>query len=321
MYEHFYGLRERPFELTPNPKYLLLTAQHREALSTLQYGLFSAKAITVLTGEAGTGKTTLLHAALESDACQHVQCVYLSNPTLTRVEFLALLAHRFSLSQAAAGSKDMLLREMEAILLERRAKGQITALVVDEAQGLSDELLEELRLLANIETANDKLLPLVLAGQPELATRLNDLSLRQLKQRIALRCQIVPFDLQNTSAYIASRIQTAGGDPSRLFTREAIEMIHKHARGIPRTVSVICDNALLSGFAVGRRPVGSDLILEVCLDFDLVENRTRPARAAESPAPARPPGPVPDDTDALTGARPRGRSRAMSTLDLMLRHR
>src|SRR5687768_15001082 len=186
MYERFYGLRELPFELTPNPKYLYLTTGHREALSNLQYGLSSAKAATLLVGEAGTGKTTLLKAALESERCRHVRAIYINNPALTRAEFLETLADRFSLGAQAAQSKAVLLNELERVLHERRARGEVTALVIDEAQSLSNELLEEVRLLANIETATEKLLPLILAGQPELAARLEESNLRQLKQRVAL---------------------------------------------------------------------------------------------------------------------------------------
>src|SRR5262249_4393381 len=155
----------------------------------------SAKSVTVLIGEAGTGKTTLLHAALDSDACRRVRCVYISNPTLTRAEFVEMLASRFELGSAAAESKPTMLAALERVLRDRRAAGEITALVVDEAQSLSTELLEEVRLLANIETTTEKLLPLVLAGQPELAHRLNEPSVRQLKQRVALRCEIQPFGM------------------------------------------------------------------------------------------------------------------------------
>ena len=286
MYQRFYGLRELPFELTPNPRYLYFTPRHREALSNLQYGLFSAKPITVLIGEAGTGKTTLLRAALESEPCRQVKCVYLNNPALTRQEFVEMLARRFHLGEQAAQSKAVLLSDLELVLHERRARGEITALVVDEAQSLSAELLEEIRLLANIETPTQKLLPLVLAGQPELADRLNDSVLRQLKQRVGLRCEVSPFDLAETAAYIASRIRTAGGEASRLFTREAVMLIHEYSRGIPRTISVMCDNALLSGMALGQKPVGRDIVLEVCRDFDLSG-----PQPAISPVPVEPPLP------------------------------
>jgi len=270
MYLRHYGFRELPFELTPNPKYLYLTPQHREALSNLEYGLSSAKAVTVLVGEAGTGKTTLLRAALESDRCERVRCVYLNNPALTRAEFIETLARRFELREGTGSSKALLLEELERVLRHRRGQGEVTALVVDEAQTLSGELLEEIRLLANIETSTEKLLPLVLAGQPELSDKLEDPGLRQLKQRVALRCEVKPFELPETAAYIASRIRTAGGEAARVFTREAVMLIHEHARGIPRTISVICDNALVSGFAMNRQPVGRDIVLEIVRDFHLI---------------------------------------------------
>ena len=288
MYQRFYGLRELPFELTPNPAFLFLTARQREALSNLQYGLFSAKSLTLLIGEAGTGKTTLLRAALESERCRSVKCVYVNNPALTREEFVRTLATRFDLGAEAASSKAVLLHELERVLRERRDRGEITALVVDEAQSLSTELLEEIRLLGNIETDTQKLLPLVIAGQPELAAKLEDPSLRQLKQRVALRCELTPFELADTAAYIGSRVKSAGGVPSRLFSREAITLIHERSRGIPRTISVICDNALVSGMALGRQPVDRAIVLEVCRDFHLQngDGGRREIAVAEAPAPA-----------------------------------
>jgi general secretion pathway protein A len=313
MYQRFFGLRELPFELTPNPKYLYLTPSHREALSNLEYGLFAAKSLTVLIGEAGTGKTTLLRAALESERCAAVRCVYVNNPSLTRSEFVTMLAARFGLTEEASRSKATLLEELERTLRERRGRGEITALVVDEAQALSIELLEEIRLLANIETSDEKLLPLVLAGQPELSDRLENPELRQLKQRVALRCEIAPFQLPETAAYIATRIRVAGGTPSKLFTREGITLIHEYSKGIPRTVSVICDNALVSGMALERQPVDRSIVLEVCRDFrlrgggasgdgfnDMMETAGNAVQAEteSSQAPAK-------TEDAETGARPR----------------
>jgi len=308
MYQAFYGLRELPFELTPNPKYLYLTPSHREALSTLQYGLTAPKAVTVLIGEAGTGKTTLLTTALESEACRHVKCVYLNNPALTRPEFIEILAGRFNLTAQAARSKAALLGELETVLHKRRAMGETTALVIDEAQSLSSEILEEIRLLANIETPTEKLLPLVLAGQPELATRLEDPNLRQLKQRVALRCEIKPFDLSETATYIMARIRTAGGEPSRLFTRQAVAVIHEYSRGIPRTISVMCDNALVTGFAMGRQPVDRAILLEVSKDFRLGDGGFEPAAVEPIGSRARPDTgteirsvPVDSVTDAAAG--------------------
>ena len=301
MYHDYYGLRELPFELTPNPKYLILPAPHREALTTLEYGLSSAKSITALIGEAGTGKTTLIHAALQSERCRNVTCVYLVNPTLTRTEFVETLSVRFGLTAQAGRSKAVLLQELETSLRERRARGQITALVVDEAQGLSSELLEEIRLLANSETPTEKLLPVVLAGQPELRDRLNETGLRQMKQRVTLRCELRPLMEQETATYIAQRIKIAGGEAARLFTREAVLLIHQYSMGIPRTISVICDNALVTAIGLGKRRVDSQVVLEVARDFDLGEARSRDFRLVPSTDVPDPAVHAPDDdSDAPT---------------------
>jgi len=301
MYEAFYDLREPPFELTPDPRFLHLTPRHLEALSNLQYGLSSAKAVTLLIGEAGTGKTTLLRAALESERCHDVRAFHVTNPALTRDEFIEMLARGFALSPAAACSKVALLNELESLLRERRAEGEVTALVVDEAQSLSDELLEEIRLLANIESASEKLLPLVLVGQPELGSRLEQANLRQLKQRVSLRCEVAPFSLLEVAAYIVKRIATAGGVAERLFTREAVMAIHERSRGIPRTINVICDNALVTGMALGRQPVDRSIILEVATDF----------RLEGGAAPRRPS--IPPHRDASAGAQRLEEGRAAET--------
>jgi general secretion pathway protein A len=267
MYTQYYGLRQLPFELTSDPKFLFFTPQHREAMSTLEYGLSAAKPITVLIGEAGTGKTTVLRAALQSERCRRVSHVVLDNPTLTREEFLEMLTARFQLGPFK--SKPKLLDGLESLIRGRHHRRGITALVIDEAHVIPSEILEEIRLLGNMETSTEKLLPIVLIGQPELASRLNEPGLRQLKQRVALRCELRPLDLKDTAAYIASRIRTAGGDPANVFTREAVSLIHERSRGVPRTISVMCDNSLVSGFALKRWPVDTDLVLEVCRDFDL----------------------------------------------------
>jgi general secretion pathway protein A len=291
MYTSFFGLREPPFELTANPRFLYFTAGHREALSNLEYGLSTAKPVTLLLGDAGTGKTTLLRAALESERCRDVQCVVLNNPALRRDEFLETLAREFELSALAATSKAALLTELDATLKRRRSSGRISALLVDEAQSLSQDLLEEIRLLANIETADEKLLPLVLAGQPEFSARLNEPGLRQLKQRVALRCEVSAFNLQETAAYIAMRIKTAGGDAARLFTRDAVVMVYERSKGIARTINVICDNALLSAFAIGRQLVDREIVSDVCKDFDLERSSTarpRDGAVSEVEPPGRP---------------------------------
>jgi general secretion pathway protein A len=293
MYETFYGLRERPFDLTPNPRFLLLTGKHREALSNLHYGLTSRRGLTLLVGDAGTGKTTLVRATLEQFEKQGARLAYLNNPTLTRSEFYEFLTGAFDLEGAAGESKTKLLAQLGGMLAARQAEGVLTALIIDEAQALPDDLLEEVRLLANIETSTAKLLPIVLAGQPELADRLNQPSLRQLKQRVALRCQLGALDARETAEYIAARIRIAGGNSVVVFTRQAVDAIFECSGGIPRLISVICDNALVSGFAADRRPVGRDIVEDVCRDFDLI-NAPQAANGSYGPklhqAPvARPP--------------------------------
>jgi general secretion pathway protein A len=286
MYEQFYGLAERPFDLTPNPRYLLLTPSHREALANLDYGISSRKGLIVLTGEAGTGKTTLLRRVMAkgvsaTSRTRSVRTVYLSNPTLDRGEFVEYLARGFGLSPDSHSSKTRLLLELEEMLLGFRRADTSVALIIDEAQSLPHALMEEVRLLANIESDTDKLLPVVLVGQPELADRLNDQALRQLKQRIALRCRLEPLDLHQTAAYIAHRLTLAGGDPASVFSRESVIDIYERTRGIPRSINVVCDNALLNGFALGRRPIGADIIAEVGDDFELTPDLAvqRDARA------------------------------------------
>lgn len=299
MYEQFFGFRERPFDLTPNPRLLVLTDGHREALSNLQYAIASRKGITLLLGEAGSGKTTLIRAAIERQASS-VHCVHMHNPALSRPEFVEMLAHQFSLSEEARTSKTALLLEIEALLRKRDEAGDTTVLIVDEAQSLSDELLEEIRLLANIETDERKLLSVIIAGQPELGERLNNPELRQLKQRVALRCELRPLTLPETVGYLAGRIQAAGGTGRQVFTREAVVLIHERSGGIPRIISVIADNALLSGFAMEQRPVSSQLVLDVCRDFDIA-GPEQPAPVTESPAPAA----LPAKDDRLLSLSPR----------------
>src|SRR6266542_3224903 len=268
MYERYYGLRQRPFNLTSNPRYLLLTSAHAEALSSLQYGISSRLGIIVLVGEAGTGKTTVIRAAMASQP-SGAQFVVMNNPLLSRTEFFQHLAQGFNLTDDAISSKTRFLSELTQVLEERARSGRQTALIVDEAHALPYEILEEVRLLANIETDEDKLLPVVLAGQPELGDRLNKPDLRQLKQRVALRCSLRTLTLKETAAYIAGRIGVAGGDAAKLFTGDAVQLIYRYSRGVPRTISVICDNALVTGFAADERPIDVETVREVCGDLDL----------------------------------------------------
>jgi general secretion pathway protein A len=279
MYEQFFGLSERPFDLTPNPRFLVMTEGHREALSNLEYAIASRKGVTLLLGEAGSGKTTVIRAAIGRQT-SHVHCIHLHNPALTRDEFVEMLAVRFGLSYDARRSKTVLLLELEALLQQRNETREPTVLIVDEAQSLSTELLEEIRLLANIESDDEKLLSLVIAGQPELGAQLDDPSLRQLKQRIALRCELRPLTLHETLLYLAGRVRAAGGVTSRIFTREAATLLHNTAAGIPRTINVLADNAMLAGFGRQQSPVTSEIVAEVVRDFRITSGAgSKPSNA------------------------------------------
>jgi general secretion pathway protein A len=302
MYEDFYGLRERPFDLTPDPRFLFLSPQHHEALTHLKYALSGRPGITLVVGDAGTGKSTLIRATIQSTRSEGSRVATVANPTLTRTEFYDHLARAFGFSREAADSKTVFLRELTAALDASRPNG-VVALIVDEAQSLPNELLEELRLLTNAEGAGDRSLTLVLVGQPELAERLNDPSLRQLKQRVALRAALEPFTLRDTARYIASRITVAGGRADQIFTRDAVLAIHEGSNGLPRIISVLCDNALVTGFATSVKPVGSAIVAEVCADFDL---RRVTMKEAEASDPLIHAGPAADGEPDLRGSQADG---------------
>ncbi len=297
MYEAFFGLRERPFDLVPNPRFLFLTDIQREALSTLRYGLTGPGGFTLLLGDAGTGKTTLVQTALSGMGDDRVQCVLVNNPTLSRDEFYESLAEGFGLGPKAPVSKTWFLSALLEHAAERRKDGKLTAIMIDEAQSLPDELLEEVRLLSNIETSTTKLLSVLLAGQPELGARLNEFRLRQLKQRIGLRCSLRPFDIAETASYVAGRIRIAGGSPADIFTREAIGAIFEATGGIPRIINVICENALIGGFAAQARPVSRAIVMEVIRDFDLLSGIASQDGVLPAPSPSAPPPATMPPTD------------------------
>jgi general secretion pathway protein A len=287
MYESYFGLQERPFDLSPNPRFLCFTPQHREALAHLEYGLAGRPGVTVLVGEAGTGKTTLVRKALQATSGAST-IVHLSNPTLTRAEFYEYIADGFGFSADAGRSKIQFLRDVESALNDPASPR--LALIVDEAQSVPYELLEEIRLLTNAESSIGRSIAVVLVGQPELGRRLDEARLRQLKQRVVLRCELTPLSLKDTAAYISARVKTAGGEATRLFSRDAVVAIHQYSNGIPRVISVICDNALVNGFAGDQKPVGAGTVLDVCRSLSLSSNEAKPAPA---PAPVRAPEPVP----------------------------
>ncbi len=267
MYLQFYGLRDIPFSLTPDPRFLYFTASHREVMANLGYGIQRGKGLIVATGEVGTGKTTALRAML-TRLDRSVLSSYLFNPGLTVTDLYLQMAADFGLGQYT--SKSEMLMKLGKLLMMRHSRGLRTVLIVDEAQGLSRELLEEIRLLLNFETYTEKQLQIILVGQPELRQLLNSPDLRQLKQRISLRCEIKPLRADEVSPYIRSRLKVAGAARFDLFNADAVAMIYRASEGIPRLVNNICDNALLTGYAMNARIITPEIVAEVAEALDLL---------------------------------------------------
>ncbi|HZS05742.1 MAG TPA: AAA family ATPase [Blastocatellia bacterium] len=268
MYRQFYGLRDIPFSLTPDPRFLYFTASHREVMANLHYGIQHGKGLIVATGEVGTGKTTMLRAML-ARLDRSVLTAYIFNPGLTVAEFYHYLSTSFGITQYS--SRSDLLMKLGKLLMMRHARGLRSVIIVDEAQGLDHKLLEEIRLLLNFETYTEKQLQIILAGQPELRQVLNDPALRQLKQRISLRCEIKPLRADEVSAYIRARLRTAGATRLDLFTPEAVALIYRASEGIPRLINNICDNSLLTGFAMSAHQVTPEIVAEVVASLDLLK--------------------------------------------------
>jgi general secretion pathway protein A len=263
MYAEFYGLNEMPFGLTPDPRYIYFTPSHTEVMANLHYGIESGKGLIVVTGEVGTGKTTMLRWVMQR-LDRTVLVGYIFNPRLSVTEFYQHLATLFD---------------------SRHSRGLRTVLIVDEAHGLSPAVLEEIRLLCNFESDTAKQLQIVLTGQPELRDVLNYPELRQLKQRVALRCEIKALpNVEETTQYISSRLRVAGAQYPDIFSPGAVDYIFRCTGGIPRAINNLCDNALLNGFAAGERMISRAIIQEVAETFDVlpriakVEERESPAR-------------------------------------------
>lgn len=284
MYKAFFNLTRNPFELTPDPDFLFSTRRHNEALAALYYGVRRHKGFVVLTGEVGTGKTLLLRCLLQLfKQSKDIAYAYVFNSRLAPTEFLQYVLSDLGLSTSGKNKSELLL-ELGQFLISRSAKKQTTVLIVDEAHHLSAEILEEVRLLTNLETTDDKLLQILLVGQPELDQILDSVGLRQLKQRIALRSHLDPLDADETRGYIERRLQIAGSsaEPGALFPAATVAAVHRHSRGFPRLINTICENALVTAYAKQLRSVTPEIIDGIADDFRLEVTQQPPAESAKA---------------------------------------
>jgi general secretion pathway protein A len=271
MYKAFFNLTRNPFDLTPDPSCFVPTKRHEEALAVLYYGVRQHKGFVVVTGEVGTGKTLLLRCLLGLlKESKDVSYAYLFNGRLTSTEFLQYVLADFGHPASGKNKADLLI-DLGRYLVSRGSQRLTTVLIVDEAHHLSEDILEEVRLLSNLETDDDKLLQIVLVGQPELDKKLDSVGLRQLKQRIAVRTQLGPLDADETQRYIERRLQIAGADPgsSPIFSEEAVAGVYRHSRGLPRLINTLCENALITAYARRLPIVTPEVIEDVAKEFRL----------------------------------------------------
>ena len=277
MYNAFFGFSESPFNLSPDPSFLYRSPQHEEALANLIYGVQGRKGFIVLAGEVGTGKTTMLECLLDYVDSQRLEYAYIFNSRINSDQFLEMIAYDFGLN-CKRTSKTEVLFALNAFLIEQSRQGRTAVLIVDEAHNLEWEVLEEIRLLGNMENRQGKLLQIILAGQPELDRKLDAPNMRQLKQRILLRCNLEPFSLRDAVSYIESRLQRVGMLNQTVFPEELMVEIHMRTQGIPRLMNGVCDNLLLTAFAMERKSCDLEMLDEVCRDLRLEWAGTRRAR-------------------------------------------
>jgi general secretion pathway protein A len=274
MYKQFYNLKRNPFEITPDPEFLFASAKHQVALTAICYGILGRKGFVVMTGEVGTGKTLLVRSLLKVITHQSMACSYVFNSKLDPCDFLRLVAFDFGLT-GSGKSKGELLVELNSYLLACHQKKITAVLVIDEAHHLSTEVLEEIRLLMNLETPKEKLLQILLVGQPELDAKLDSFQLRQLKQRIAVRCHLEPLNQEETMEYIQNRLRVAGSECSEaanLFPSDAVAIIHQYSGGIPRLINLVCDNALLIACDSKVRRITPAILDAIACNFRLTES-------------------------------------------------
>ena len=270
MYKSFYKLKENPFNVNPDPRFLYLTTQIEEALTGLMYGIQTRKGFITLTGEVGTGKTTLVNRLLDWLHHKRAKTAFLFNSRMNTNQLFDFILAEFDIT-CESKSKSQQLLKLNQWLLDRYRQGETVVLIIDEAQNLTYPVLEEIRLLTNLETSTDKLLQIVLSGQPELEEKLKLPQLRQLRQRIMLRCKTSPLTKDQTHAYIMERLKIAGAPEEPIFSPEAMDTIHIYSLGIPRVINLLCEHSLVNGFVDQQRPIKGKIVEEVAREFQLDE--------------------------------------------------
>ncbi len=267
IYKKFFKLKDNPFGTSPDPKFLYMMPHTREALACLKYGIEERKGFTVLVGEVGTGKTTLLNSALSSLSNRRVATSFVFNPRLDVLDFLEFVLTDFGVVPTTRTKSGMLL-QLNRWLIERYRMDETCVVVVDEAQNLSWELMEEIRLLTNLETSSEKLLQIVLSGQPELEEKLRHPSVRQLRQRVSLWCRTYPLTESQTHAYVAERLKIAGAS-GQIFTPEALNLVHRYSRGIPRVINLLCEHSLIVAYVEQVEQVTPEIVEGVASELEL----------------------------------------------------
>jgi len=267
MYKSYFGLRALPFGASPDPRFLYMMPQIRESLACLQYGIATRKGFVVMTGEVGTGKTTLLKTVLSTFSSERVSSAFVFNPRLDVLDFFEFVLTDFGIPPKTRTKSGMLL-QLNRWLVERFRERGLCVIVVDEAQNLSWELLEEIRLLTNLETSSEKLLQIVLSGQPELEEKLRDPSVRQLRQRVAVWCRTRALTGEETEAYIAERLRIAGAT-QLVLAPDAVRLVHHYSKGIPRLINLICEHSMITGYVEQMKPIPACIVESVCIELDL----------------------------------------------------
>lgn len=270
MYKSFFGLKENPFNVNPDPRYLLLTKQIEEALTGLMYGIQTKKGFITLTGEVGTGKTTLVNRLLDWLHHRRARTAFLFNSRMNSSQLFDFILSEFEI-KCDSKSKSQQLMSLNHWLLDRYRMGETVVLIIDEAQNLTFPVLEEIRLLTNLETATEKLLQIVLSGQPELEDKLKLPELRQLRQRIMLRCKTGPLTKEQTYEYIHERLRIAGANATPIFSHQAMDTVHLYSLGVPRVINLLCEHSLVNAYADQQRPIGPKIVEEVAREFQLDE--------------------------------------------------